>query len=107
MIIFGTRGWATVLAMFTYLCANCQRPAAQRIVKRQRWFTLFFIPTFPFHISRYQQCVNCGVETPLTKEQAESAVSFAEQIQPRPQQPQETAPTQQQPAIDGPAQPMI
>jgi len=77
MIIFGTRGTAMILAMLTFVCANCHVPAAQRIIKRVTKFTLFFIPLFPVSTSYLVECVYCGVRTPIDKKQADAYEEYA------------------------------
>jgi hypothetical protein len=73
VLIFGFRTRVAVLATLTYVCEVCGVPAAHRVVRRSRWFTLFFIPVFPLGGGQYSDtCINCGRARPLTKEQADS-----------------------------------
>ena len=72
-VIFGFRTRIAILATLSYICETCGVAAAHRVVRRRRWFTLFFIPVFPLGPGRYTDtCINCGRVRQLTKEQAES-----------------------------------
>ena len=72
-VIFGFRTRIAILATLSYICETCGVGAAHRVVRRRRWFTLFFIPVFPLGPGRYTDtCINCGRVRQLTKEQAES-----------------------------------
>lgn len=71
MIIFGTRGMARILGQLIYACMMCRHEAAQRLVKRSRWFTLFFIPVFPFYVRRVVNCSYCGAESAIDREMAD------------------------------------
>jgi uncharacterized Zn finger protein len=74
VIIFGFRTRVAILATLNYVCEVCGVAAAHRVVRRRRWFTLFFVPVIPLGGGRYTDtCVNCGRVRQLTKEQAESA----------------------------------
>lgn len=94
MIIFGTRGMAKLLGVLFYACAYCHQEAAQRLVQRATWFTLFFIPVFPFSKTRTISCAYCGGQTSLDKETAERFVAdadrFAGSANPQVQQGPET-----------------
>jgi hypothetical protein len=74
MIIFGFRGYVQVLAMLSLVCQRCGNPAAHRILKHTRKFTLFFIPLFPVSVSRSMTCTFCGQGTKLSKEQADQMI---------------------------------
>ncbi|MFK4789826.1 zinc-ribbon domain-containing protein [Microbacterium sp. ZW T5_56] len=72
MIIFGTRGTAKFLAALFTVCGFCRATAAQRLYRRRTWFTLFFIPIFPFGHGKYvMQCANCGEQSELPREVAD------------------------------------
>lgn len=71
MIIFGFRSMVKLLATVNLVCNNCRNPAAQQVVRRMRWFTLFFIPIFPVSVSRTMTCTFCGVTSTLSKQDAE------------------------------------
>lgn len=88
MIIFGYRGFAKLLAMVSLVCQRCGNPAAHQLVKRSRWFTLFFIPVIPLYFSRTTTCTFCGQQTKVSKEQAEHLVAAVTSPDGRPVQPQ-------------------
>jgi hypothetical protein len=60
MIIWGFRGKVRPLANIRARCPRCGQEAAQRLVRSQRWFTLFFIPIFPFRTRYIATCTYCG-----------------------------------------------
>jgi len=77
-ILFGTRGIVKTLAMATFICNRTNQPAAHRLSKVSRWFTLFFIPVFPFSRRYVLTCAACGQSSKLTREQADEIVARAE-----------------------------
>lgn len=85
MLIWGLRTRVAVLATLTYICEVCGVSAAHRVVRRRRWFTLFFIPVFPIAADKYTDtCINCGRVRELTKEQADSVRPSVPAGQPQP-----------------------
>jgi hypothetical protein len=90
VIIFGTRGMARILGQLVYMCLVCRNEAVQRLVKRSRWFTLFFIPVFPFFIRRVVNCAYCGAESALDREGADLFLAHVEGMAP-PAQPSRPA----------------
>lgn len=80
LLVWGFRTKSKVLARLLLVCALCQKPAAQTIGVRKRWFTLFWIPVFPTSTKHLMQCALCGQVSQLTKEEAERlALQAAEQ----------------------------
>ena len=77
MIIFGMRSFVRLIATLNVVCGSCRNPAAQRVIKRTRWFTLFFIPVFPVGVTRVMTCTYCGRASKLTKEQVDQMVAAA------------------------------
>jgi hypothetical protein len=72
MILFGSRTTSKIVAALIFVCAVCQHKAAQRLVRRRTWFTLFFAPIFPFgHGSYTISCAYCGNAYPVTRENAD------------------------------------
>jgi zinc-ribbon family len=72
MIIFGSRTSSKVLALLFFICVACHNEAGQRLVRRRTWFTLFFVPIFPFgHGSYSVACAYCGASNHVTRETAE------------------------------------
>ncbi|MCL2780119.1 MAG: zinc-ribbon domain-containing protein [Actinomycetia bacterium] len=77
MVIFGIRDYVRTLGIVTFVCAGCQNPAAHRVTRVVRKFTLFFIPLFPVAVRRTEVCTFCGKVTKLSKEQAELVLEMA------------------------------
>ncbi|MFW0792572.1 zinc ribbon domain-containing protein [Gordonia sp. CPCC 205515] len=78
MIIFGSRTTTAFLAALIFQCAFCHSPAAQRLFRVRSWFTLFFLPIFPFGHGNYQMtCSYCGQASTLSRENAERFVADA------------------------------
>jgi hypothetical protein len=94
-ILFGTRRRRTTLGTVLLLCQRCKRPSAHALVKVRSWFTLFFIPVFPFSTTYATACPMCGAATKIDKAQAEQLEAVAAQ--------QATAPVEMTP--DGPMTP--
>lgn len=79
MIIFGSRTKSAFIAAMIFVCAQCHGTAAQRLFRIRTWFTLFFVPMFPFGHGRYvMQCSYCGSQTALDRESAERFEDDAE-----------------------------
>ncbi len=54
------------------LCPRCRRVVYERIIREQRWFSVFWVPLFPIHTEEYLQCPCCGLTFPT--EQAGGAL---------------------------------
>lgn len=78
LILFGLRSMVRTLAMVTYVCRTTNQPAAHRLSKITRWFTLFFIPVFPVKRTYVLTCSACGQSYKTTKEQATEIVARTE-----------------------------
>ncbi len=72
MIIWGFRGRVRPLAMIRTRCPRCGQEAAHRLVRSQRWFTLFFIPIFPFRTRYIATCTYCGAGQVVNSEVAKA-----------------------------------
>jgi DNA-directed RNA polymerase subunit RPC12/RpoP len=70
LIIFGSRGKGHVLRQELRPCSVCQRSTVHVVAETSRWFTLFFIPIFPFSRSYLRQCAVCGYMEELRREDA-------------------------------------
>ncbi|MGV9713544.1 zinc-ribbon domain-containing protein [Gordonia sp. NPDC003424] len=78
MIIFGSRTTTAFLAALFFTCGFCHTQAAQRLFRVRTWFTLFFLPIFPFGHGNYQMtCSYCGRASTLSRENAERFVADA------------------------------
>jgi len=95
IILFGTRRMRKPLGNVMMLCQRCQRPSAHALFKLHTWFTLFFIPIFPFSVKYATACPMCGVGTQVDKAHAEHLASVGGQ--------QAAAPVEMTP--DGPITP--
>ncbi len=77
-VIFGIRRLGKVLATLSYVCGNCGQAAAHRIYTRWTFFSLFFLPVLPLGRKQYHsQCIGCGAERKLTRQEAELIVGGA------------------------------
>jgi hypothetical protein len=77
LLIWGFKSYLTNLAIVTGVCSNCHNPAAHRIVKRVRKFTLFFIPLFPVSNKTFSTCTFCGMTTQLDDASRDAALAAA------------------------------
>lgn len=75
MIIFGLKGYETLLGVVTLVCSFCHHPAAQRVARRVTRFTVFFIPLFPVSTRHDLQCAMCGATSRLEADEAERLVA--------------------------------
>jgi transcription elongation factor Elf1 len=80
LLIFGIKRRMRRLATVFALCAQCGSPAAQVVVRRTTWFSLFFIPVVRLGTKYASTCTLCGMSTRLDKEQALRAVAQAQQM---------------------------
>ena len=76
MIIFGLKGYHTLLGVVTLVCSFCHHPAAQRVERRVTKFTVFFVPLFPVSTRHELQCAMCGATSRLEAAEAERLVAF-------------------------------
>ena len=66
IIIYGTRGFEKILGQtVAYSCARCNNIALFNVVRIRKWFTLFWIPIFPYSSKYYMVCPVCGSATPF------------------------------------------
>ena len=49
-------------------CKNCNNQTNREMLKISTWFTLFFIPVFPYSIKYFKACPVCNVAELLEKE---------------------------------------
>lgn len=78
-ILFGTRRMRRSLGTVMLLCQHCQRPSAHAVFKLHTWFTLFFIPVFPFSVRYMTACPMCGAGTKIDRAHAEQLTAAAAQ----------------------------
>ncbi|MBD8061380.1 zinc-ribbon domain-containing protein [Oceanitalea stevensii] len=67
MIIFGLKGYADLVATLTMLCPRCHNPAAHRLHKLRRKFSLFFVPLFVVSTRYVMDCTFCGLQHAYSK----------------------------------------
>jgi hypothetical protein len=76
IILFGFRTRLKTVVMLMLACRN-GHVAAHRLVKRVRWFTLFFIPVIPLSTKYLTVCSQCGTAVNWNKEDALKAMAEA------------------------------
>ncbi|MCX7709003.1 MAG: zinc ribbon domain-containing protein [Clostridia bacterium] len=59
----------------TYNCGRCNNISEWNLYRVSTWFTLYFIPVFPYSYKRYLVCPICGACLELTKEEFEDLKS--------------------------------
>lgn len=74
MIIWGTRRRNKVLGQLQYVCPGCNQPTFHALVRSKYWFTLFFIPIFPFSNSTTARCMKCGFQEKVNNKQADDMI---------------------------------
>lgn len=84
IIIWGSKDFNKVLCQTgPYTCTNCSNPTPFNLVRVARWFTLFWIPIFPYSFKYYHFCPVCNQGVQLTKQQAKDMqAQFTPQGQP-------------------------
>ena len=65
-------------AVFPLLCPNCHNEQFWVLKRIRRWFTLFFIPIFPYESNHVLQCPICGVGREMSGIELKRAKLFAE-----------------------------
>jgi hypothetical protein len=107
MIIWGLRSRNKVLGQVPYTCQQCRRNGFHTIVRSRRWFTLFFIPIFPFSKVSTSRCNLCGVQMRIPNDRAEAFFAPQPQVdaQQHPQTlpPVQAAPVNAQEQVQAPA----
>lgn len=86
MIIIGSRSRNNVMGQLQYPCPQCRQNSFHTIVRSKRWFTLFFIPVFPFSKQTISRCNICGFQTAIDNNEADARM--AQMPPPQYQQPQ-------------------
>jgi hypothetical protein len=84
VIIWGTRRRNNVLGQMQYVCPGCHQPTYHGVVRSKYWFTLFFIPIFPFSNSTTSRCMKCGFQEKVENKQADQMLAAGQMI-PAPQ----------------------
>jgi hypothetical protein len=68
-VIFGTKGKVDFAGVHMDKCASCEKRSAISVFDAKRYFTLFFIPVFPYSRESFWKCNNCGRDGKLEKEE--------------------------------------
>ncbi|QWF79855.1 zinc-ribbon domain-containing protein [Amycolatopsis sp. CA-230715] len=99
MIIYGWRTKVHDRGTATFVCAQCQNPAAHVVRNAVKKFTLFWIPLFPIGSKWFTQCTFCAAANKITKAEAQQAMNTAQggpaQAATQQMQPQAQYPPQQ------------
>jgi len=74
-IIYGSRSRNRVMGQMQNACPQCKKEGFQTVVRSHRWFTLYFIPLFPFSKKTIMHCNLCGFQYAMDNEQADSLFS--------------------------------
>lgn len=77
-LIFGTTRRDRVLAVVHFVCTYCGVAAPQQVIERATKISLFFIPLFTVGRRHSVVCTNCGGDTPLSRQQAENGLEWAQ-----------------------------
>lgn len=76
-IIWGSRVKETTLGNLgaIWRCDHCNNDSHYRVFKRATWFTLFWIPIFPYSTKYYVTCPVCGYGKEMKKAEAEELMA--------------------------------
>lgn len=77
LVIFGIKNSSRNLGLAQATCPRCGHRAAQRVDRRKRAFSLFFIPIIPLGSSYEATCTACGVTSKIDRGQADQILSGA------------------------------
>lgn len=77
LFIFGFKNSARPLGLAQATCPHCGNRAAQRVDRRKRAFSVFFIPIIPLGSSYEATCTACGATTSISRGQAQQILSGA------------------------------
>lgn len=75
--IFGVKNSSRNLGLSRATCPHCGNVAAQRVDRRKRVFSLFFIPVIPLGSSYAATCTACGVSTKINRDRADGILAGA------------------------------
>lgn len=61
-VIWGNRTFRKIVAQtpVKYTCGNCNNVHPFVVMKISKWFTLFFIPIFPYDVKYFEMCPVCN-----------------------------------------------
>ncbi|MBQ7359050.1 MAG: zinc ribbon domain-containing protein [Lachnospiraceae bacterium] len=83
LIIWGSRSMDKTLGetQRSYQCQHCNNVNRYRVFRRRNWFTLFWIPIFPFSSKYYITCPICNFGSKLKKQDALDQLQVATEMQ--------------------------
>ena len=71
IVIWGSRNTKKVLGNAgVYTCTHCQRAIIFQVIRVRTWFTLFWIPIFPYSNKYFVMCPTCSNGYDITKAEA-------------------------------------
>ena len=77
-ILYGTRSFKKIMAQTgPYTCNHCSNATFFNVVRVAQWFTLFFIPLFPFSFKYFHICPVCGNGQKIKKDIAKNMIAQA------------------------------
>ncbi len=81
-IIWGSRTLTKAFGLMSqaFTCSHCNNTHYWKLMRYSRWFTLFFIPIFPFKTTYMQMCPICGSYVELDKAIFMTAAENAREI---------------------------
>ena len=80
IIIWGTKAMKKLLAYTqAYTCPRCGRAAPFMVLRVAKWFTLFWIPIFPYSFKYYMVCPSCEIANEMDKDQAKALAAAAKE----------------------------
>jgi len=74
-LIYGSRSLNRAMGQMQNVCPQCKKEGFQTVARSRRWFTLYFIPVFPFSKKTIVHCNLCGFQYTMDNEQADSLFS--------------------------------
>lgn len=77
LVIFGIKNSSRNLGLAQATCPRCGHRAAQRVDRRSRAFSLFFIPIIPLGSSYEATCTACATTARIDPGQAEQILAGA------------------------------
>ena len=75
--IFGFKNSSRNLGLSRATCPHCGNVAAQRVDRRKRAFSLFFVPIIPLGSSYTATCTACGITTKIDRSRVDGILSGA------------------------------
>lgn len=75
MIIFGIKVLLRRMTTILMICRNCNNQAANHLMRRRPFFSLFFIPVIPLGSTYYLTCTYCGKSTKVSKQDAMAIIN--------------------------------